>query len=390
MIRGQMGTETRPGGRLIERFTPSDRMAHWLLAIVWVTLAITGLILSLGKGVLLPLIGYTLFSWLAALSKNLHNFVGPILIIAVPWMFIQYVRDNGIGKEDFKWFLHIFDYFKGHEYPSHRFNAGEKLVFWGVVVVLSTVLIVSGLTLVFPNFGQDRSTMQWANAIHMVAAFMAIALACVHMYLGTIGLAGSYRAMRYGYVDASWAEHHHLRWYEDVSPDGHAKSLWARRRQRQSRSPDTILRDRSKFTRSEPNMKTSRCVVCRCIGDRDIRDRRRKVAATPAADRRAKSGGRREKSKGCGRGRAHEGAAGEGRGPRCRALYRRTKSQGHRRHAHADRCLRRRRRSPPLRVIRRRIRPPANRPRRKHPPSRSRHRHQRPPGPDASKDSNKK
>ena len=216
MIRGQMGTETRPGGRLIERFTPSDRMAHWLLAIVWVTLAITGLILSLGKGVLLPLIGYTLFSWLAALSKNLHNFVGPILIIAVPWMFIQYVRDNGIGKEDFKWFLHIFDYFKGHEYPSHRFNAGEKLVFWGVVVVLSTVLIVSGLTLVFPNFGQDRSTMQWANAIHMVAAFMAIALACVHMYLGTIGLAGSYRAMRYGYVDASWAEHHHKLWYDDV------------------------------------------------------------------------------------------------------------------------------------------------------------------------------
>ena len=74
------------------------------MAITWVTLAITGLILSLGKAVLLPLIGYTLFSWLATLAKNVHNFIGPILIVAVPWMFVRFVRDNGIGAEDFKWF----------------------------------------------------------------------------------------------------------------------------------------------------------------------------------------------------------------------------------------------------------------------------------------------
>jgi formate dehydrogenase subunit gamma len=77
-------------------------------------------------------------------------------------------------------------------------------------------LIISGLVLVFPNFGQLRATMQLANVVHMVAAYLAIALACVHIYIGTIGVAGAYRAMRYGYVDASWAEHHHVRWYEDV------------------------------------------------------------------------------------------------------------------------------------------------------------------------------
>jgi formate dehydrogenase subunit gamma len=215
-IRGTMTVEAKPGARMIKRFTPADRLAHWLLAIVWVALAMTGLILSLGKPILLPLIGYTLFSWLAALAKNLHNFIGPILIVAVPWMFLRFVRDNGIGAEDIKWFLNIGGYFKGHEYPSGKFNAGEKLVFWFVLVLFSTVLVVTGLILVFPNFDQTRQTMQLSNIIHMVTAYVAIALACVHIYLGTIGMTGAYRAMRDGYVDASWAEHHHFRWYQDI------------------------------------------------------------------------------------------------------------------------------------------------------------------------------
>jgi formate dehydrogenase subunit gamma len=219
LIRGPLDVPAgeRHGGRLIERFSPMDRYAHWLVAIVWATLAITGLILSLGKSVLLPLIGYTLFSWLAILSKNLHNFVGPILIVAVPWLFIRLIRDNGIGMDDVRWFLNIAGYFKGHDYPSRRFNAGEKLVFWFVLVIFSTVLIVSGIVLVFPNFDQTRSTMQIANVVHMVTAYLAIALALVHTYLGTIGMVGAYRAMRYGYVDESWAKHHHVWWYEAVA-----------------------------------------------------------------------------------------------------------------------------------------------------------------------------
>ena len=215
-IRGRLDYERRPGDRVIRRFTPMDRYAHWFLAITWITLAITGLILSIGKTVLLPLIGYTLFSWLATFAKNLHNFVGPLLIVAIPLMFVRYIRDNGIGIEDVRWFTHILGYFKGHEYPSGKFNAGEKLVFWVVLVLLSTILVVTGLVLVFPNFDQTRATMQTANVVHMVAAYIAIALAFVHIYLGTIGMTDAYRAMRYGYVDASWAKHHHARWYEDI------------------------------------------------------------------------------------------------------------------------------------------------------------------------------
>lgn len=217
-IRGPLDVPAneKHGVRLIERFPPMDRYAHWLLAITWVALAITGLILSLGKSVLLPLIGYTLFSWLAVVAKNLHNFVGPILIVAVPLLFVRFVRDNGIGIEDIKWLLNIWGYFKGHEYPSGKFNAGEKLVFWIVLVILSTALVASGLVLVFPNFDQTRSTMQIANVVHVIAAYLAISLALVHTYLGTIGMGDAYKAMRYGYVDESWAKHHHQRWYEAI------------------------------------------------------------------------------------------------------------------------------------------------------------------------------
>jgi formate dehydrogenase subunit gamma len=217
LMRGTMSTPKKAGDRTIERFSPMDRYAHWTVAIVWVLLAITGLILSLGKSVLLPLIGYTLFSWLATFSKTLHNFVGPVLIIGVPWLFLRFVRDNGIGAEDIRWFAKIGGYFKGHEHPSGRFNAGEKMVFWLVLVVASIALIVSGLVMLFPNFDQTRSTMQLANVVHMMAAYLSIALACVHIYLGTVGMEGAYRAMRDGYVDASWAEHHHQRWYQDVA-----------------------------------------------------------------------------------------------------------------------------------------------------------------------------
>jgi formate dehydrogenase subunit gamma len=218
LIRGPLDVpaDEKRGGRLIERFPPMDRYAHWLLAITWVTLAITGLILSLGKSVLLPVIGYTLFSWLAILAKNVHNFVGPILIVAVPFLFIRFVRDNGVGIDDVKWFLNLKGYFKGHEHPSGRFNAGEKMVFWFVLVILSSALIASGLILVFPNFNQTRSTMQIANVVHMLAAYLAISLALVHIYLGTIGMIDAYRAMRYGYVDESWAKHHHLIWYQEI------------------------------------------------------------------------------------------------------------------------------------------------------------------------------
>jgi formate dehydrogenase subunit gamma len=187
-IRGSIPVGESGSKTMIQRFRPADRYAHWTMAIVWVALGITGLILTFGKVLLLPIIGHTLYSWLAAAAKNVHNFVGPILIVGVVWMFFRYLRHNWFNKQDFIWLTKIVGNLTGHEYPSGKFNGGEKIVFWFLLVLLTPLLIISGLVLNFPNFGQTRETMQTFNVIHMVLAYVAIAMACVHIYLGTIGM----------------------------------------------------------------------------------------------------------------------------------------------------------------------------------------------------------
>ena len=216
--RGAIGVHDRPTGRLIRRFSTADRITHWAVAITFVILGLTGLIMTFGKHVLLPVIGYTLFAWLAMLAKNLHNFVGPIFSVALPVMIVLFIRDNLPRAYDVRWLLKfggMLDKRGGHV-PSGRFNAGEKALFWTLVVIISITLVVTGYILNFPNFGQTRSTMQTANVIHMVFGLIGVAMACFHIYLGTIGMRGAYQAMRTGYVDETWAREHHEYWYEDV------------------------------------------------------------------------------------------------------------------------------------------------------------------------------
>ena len=214
--KGSIGVHGKPTGRLIRRFSTADRIAHWTMGISFVLLGLTGLVLTFGKHVLLPVIGYTLFSWLATFAKNLHNFVGPIFSVALPVFIVMFVRDNLPKAYDAKWIVKAGGMLSGEHVPSGRFNAGEKALFWGLVIVISITLVVTGYILNFPNFGQTRSTMQTTNVIHMVFGLLGIAMACFHVYLGTIGMRGAYQAMRTGYVDETWAKEHHEYWYDDV------------------------------------------------------------------------------------------------------------------------------------------------------------------------------
>jgi formate dehydrogenase subunit gamma len=214
--RGPIRTHAPPTGNLIRRFTLWERTIHWTTAISFVLLAVSGLIILFGKNILLPLIGYTLFSWLAILSKNVHNFVGVVFVVCLILMFGTFARDNIWRRYDTTWMRRIVDFIKGQEVPSHRFNAGEKIMFWLMVLILGGILAGSGLVLDFPNFDQTRSTMQIANVVHIVAAALMIIVGLGHIYLGTIGVLGAYDAMRHGYVDETWAREHHAYWYNDI------------------------------------------------------------------------------------------------------------------------------------------------------------------------------
>jgi formate dehydrogenase subunit gamma len=214
--RGPIRVHGAPTGRLIERFSVAERMIHWIVAITFTTLAITGVILTFGKTVLLPLIGYTLFAWLAILAKNLHNFVGPVLVIALPIMIVLFFRENIWRAYDWAWMKKGGGMLTGEHVPAGKANAGQKILFYVMVVILGITLSISGLVLDFPNFDQTRQTMQLANVVHLVAGLIAVCLLAGHIYLGSIGMKGAWEAMRYGYVDETWAKEHHEYWYNDV------------------------------------------------------------------------------------------------------------------------------------------------------------------------------
>ncbi|MFN8956490.1 MAG: formate dehydrogenase subunit gamma, partial [Burkholderiales bacterium] len=131
------GQET---GRKIERFTPFERSAHWANAIAFVSLAISGIVIAYGKYFLLPILGGTLFGWLSFALKNLHNFAGPLFAVSLVVVFITFVKDNMPSKDDVVWMLKGGGLFSGTEVPSHRFNAGEKVVFWGGVLLLGAIV----------------------------------------------------------------------------------------------------------------------------------------------------------------------------------------------------------------------------------------------------------
>ena len=216
--KGAIRLHGTPTGREIERFTPFERSAHWSNAIAFVVLAVSGLVMAFGKFILQPVIGDTLFGWLTYALKNAHNFAGPLFAVSLVVVFFTFVKDNLPAKGDLVWLLKGGGILSGKEVPSHRFNAGEKIVFWGGVFLLGAVVVASGFVLdkIVPGLIYERSTMQMANMVHGVATVLMMAMFMGHIYIGTIGMEGAYSAMRTGYVDETWAKEHHELWHADI------------------------------------------------------------------------------------------------------------------------------------------------------------------------------
>jgi formate dehydrogenase subunit gamma len=159
-----------------------------------------------------------LFGWLTFALKNLHNFAGPLFAVSLVIVFVTFVRDNLPAKGDLGWLLRGGGLLSEHEVASGRFNAGEKLMFWGGIFLLGLVVVASGLLLdkLIPGLEYVRSTMQVSHMVHVVATVLMIAMFVGHIYIGTLGMEGAYSAMKTGYVDETWAREHHELWYDDI------------------------------------------------------------------------------------------------------------------------------------------------------------------------------
>lgn len=237
--KGPIGQEAN-SGRAIERFTYFERAVHWANAFAFCVLAISGIVMAFGKFLLLPLIGSAAFGWLSYSLKIAHNIVGPLFAVSLLIVFFTFIQSNWPRREDITWLRSGGGLFGGKEVPSHRFNAGEKVVFWGGVLLLGSIVVVSGLVLdrLIPSVALLRSDMQVAHMIHAVAAVLMMALFAGHIYIGTIGMRGAYRAMRDGEVDEGWAREHHALWYDDICKG----KISARRTERPPSSRETVVR----------------------------------------------------------------------------------------------------------------------------------------------------
>lgn len=242
-LRGRVEVDGGFTGRTVERFTTLDRFAHWLSAVSFLILALTGLNLLYGKFVLLPILGPSAFSALTIAGKYAHNFVGFAFMIGIVLMFVLWVRYNIPKAHDLKWIRQAGGLFNSKIHPpSERFNAGQKVIFW--LVVLSGVsLSLSGLALLFPyQFAMFGKTFDILNAIgidapetvlpvveqqlnqvwHAILAIIMMAVILAHIYIGSIGMQGAFSAMGSGRVDENWAAEHHNMWYERLKREGRA------------------------------------------------------------------------------------------------------------------------------------------------------------------------
>ena len=210
-------------GKYLHRFKEIDRLLHWSVALVFIFLAITGLILLTGRVVLIPLLGPELFGAVASASKEGHNLFGPLFLVGVVGLFIRFVSKNFLGKGDIGWLFKGGGFFAGKHPSAGFFNMGEKIWFW-LVILVGLVISVTGLILEFPFFGQDRQLMALALVLHGVGAALLIAGSFGHIYVGTAGMKGSLNSMTTGYVDLNWARQHHDYWAEECEQRGEVLS----------------------------------------------------------------------------------------------------------------------------------------------------------------------
>lgn len=215
LVRGRIAVPGGRSGRRIQRFHDIDRTAHWLAAVLFIFLALTGLTLLFGRFVILPVFGAEAFGVIASACKEGHNLFGPLFLISVLLLFARFAIRNLPARGDLTWLVKGGGIIGNAHVSAGFFNAGEKIWFW-TVIVLGLTVSVSGLVLLFPVFGQAREIMQLGLIVHGVGAVLFIAGSFGHIYIGTLGTEGSLESMTTGYVDENWAKAHHDRWYAEV------------------------------------------------------------------------------------------------------------------------------------------------------------------------------
>ncbi|RDK04032.1 formate dehydrogenase subunit gamma [Paraburkholderia lacunae] len=197
----------------IVRYTPNERTNHWITAITFVLLALSGLALF-----------HPSMFWLTGLfgggqwTRILHPYIGVVMFVSFLLLAVRFWRHNYLDRDDVQWLKHIGDVLakREDELPEvGRYNAGQKVLFF-VMVACLIVLLASGVVIWRVYFGGMFSlgVIRFASVVHAFAAFVLIVGIIVHIY-AAIWVKGSVRAMTRGTVSPGWARKHHAKWFRE-------------------------------------------------------------------------------------------------------------------------------------------------------------------------------
>ena len=205
----------KDGNPLIERYTPNERSNHWVTAICFILLAVSGLAMF-----------HPATAWLAVFlgggqwTRILHPFIGLVMFVSFALLVLRFWHHNKFEPGDRQWLEQIGDVVNNREekVPSQgRYNAGQKLLFF-VLIFCMCGLLLSGVVIwrAYFSFYFPIEIVRFAALLHAFCAFVIICSIVVHIYAG-LWVKGSIGAMVRGTVTYGWARKHHQRWFEEVA-----------------------------------------------------------------------------------------------------------------------------------------------------------------------------
>jgi formate dehydrogenase subunit gamma len=222
LIRGMVRIEAGRSGRTLVRFDTFERLVHWMTATCFVVLALSGLNITFGNELLAPLVGAETFAVWSQWAKYAHNFLSFPFTLGVVVILLMWVAWNIPGQLDVEWLKEGGGLVGNKHPPAPRFNAGQKMIYWAVILG-GTAVAVTGYLLMFPFYVTDIAGMQLAQMVHGTVAMLFVAVMIAHAYIGTIGMQGAFEAMWDGKVDVNWAKQHHSVWLAEETAKEQAK-----------------------------------------------------------------------------------------------------------------------------------------------------------------------
>lgn len=242
-FRGRVRVDAPKTGRTVTRFKAFERFSHWMLAGSFIVLGLSGLLVLFGRSFIAPVFGREVNAVLLTGAKFVHNNLAWPFMLALIFVFFLWVWHNIPNRTDITWFRMAGGLVGKNHPPAKKFNAGQKLVFWSVIL-LGASISVSGLSLLFPyelplfaktfailndsgipqaiGFGTlptelaPQEEMQLAQAWHAIVAFVLMVIIIGHIYVGSVGMEGAFDAMASGQVDEAWAHQHHSLWLDEI------------------------------------------------------------------------------------------------------------------------------------------------------------------------------